>query len=166
MKTKLILGGIPYALDIKKLEDAFPVPSLTEGRILVHDELVEVLGIEARTHRYYGVINSWRNKLKTVYAIHVHWEQTIGVRVLNPAELHMRTEGRIRQKGGQFSRSVNELKWIPRDRLDSIGQQRLDNTIIAAAKMKAAIAGGVKELAIDLAPIKSLPKPKLIERTG
>lgn len=156
---KPYFGGVPYQVDAKKLDESYPVPSLVEGRVISREEVSGVLGIECGSQRYYGVVNHWRNRLRNECGIHADYDVGEGIRILNPAELFTRTENRIRSKGKQFVRKVNDLRWVESARLEPAARQRFDHQVIHAAKIKDAVLGGLKGMAIDLAPIKCLPKP-------
>lgn len=158
-QAKPFLGAVPYQLDAQKLDEIFPPAELPEGKTISHEELERILGITAKTGRYYGVIDSWRAKLKNKMGIHVEWQPGRGLKVLNPAELLDHTEGQARTKGKQYARKLGAFRFVPRERLDATGQARLDHCVVLAAKTREFVLGSVKELAIDLAPIKSLPRP-------
>lgn len=151
-------GGIPYGLDVRRLSDAFPVPSLNEGRVLRHAELEEVLGYKRGTQRYYGVVNAWLNKQKADHGLILVWVPSEGVKVLDPAGVLEHAEIRTKQKSRQLQRQIKMFGWVDRARLDTVGQKRLDHQLTVAAKLSAAVGDARKGLAVELAPIKSMPK--------
>jgi|GEM_PF-1568742 hypothetical protein len=154
-------NGLPYSVDIAKLNDVFPVPTLTEGRTITHEEIEKVIGYKRGSPRYYGVVNSWISSQKHQNAIFMVWTPGMGVRVLDPSGILSHGETKIQQKIRQTRRAIKILPWVNRDRLDPIGQKRLDHQVVAAAKLAEALNSGKKELSVDLAPVKSLPKPRL-----
>lgn len=166
MAETRIVNGVPYGPDIKRLQEAWPVTALTEGVAITHRQLSEVLGQPKGSHRYYAVVNSWIGRQKNDNGIFIVWEHTVGIKVLNPAEILMHAEIRTRQKIGQTGKAIRTFAWVDRARLDDMGQKRLDHQLRNATEVKRALESAKKNLAIDLAPIASLPKPKLIRGTA
>jgi hypothetical protein len=162
MKTKTFLGGIPYSICFNQLDEAFPVDQLAEGRLLRHAELSSTLGIEARSERYYAVINVWRKRQKASVGKVIEWERGEGLKVLNPAQTLGHVETRTKQKIKQTVRAASDFRWVDRSRLDLIGQQRLDHQARVSLALVDHLKASQKEMVIDLAPIKCLP----IRRTG
>jgi hypothetical protein len=154
-------GGIPYGMDVNRLKEAFPVPTLVEGRVINHSELQEVLS-NPSTSRYYCVVNSWRREMKNMNAVHIVWESKIGLKILDPAQLYGHTKKGIKQKFRQVGRKLKALDWVDRKRLNPVGQQAFDHDIQVRSKVAAALESANKDLAVDLAPVKSLPKPKIV----
>ena len=159
---KIFRGGVPYAVDIRRLTEAFPVPSLTEGRVIKHEQLEEIVNSPKASQRYYGVINSWIAQMKNSNGVFMIWEASIGIRVLDPAGILSYAENRTRQKIRQTGKAVKTFGWVDRERLDTLGQQRLDHQLRVATVIQDALTNARKDLAVSLAPIRSLPKPKLL----
>jgi hypothetical protein len=159
--AKEFRGGVPYAIDVNRLKEAFPVPSLTEGRVIEHKDLELVITAKAGNQRYYGVINSWIAQMKNNNGVFMIWEPAVGIKVLAPAEILSHAEVRTRQKIGQTGKAIKIFAWVDRTRLNPVGQQRLDHQTRVTNAIKDALAMARKDLAIDLAPVKSLPRPKL-----
>ena len=160
--TKLaqVVNGIPYGPDVRKLEETYPSPE--EDSILRHTELETLLKIEQKTQRYYGVINTWRRRLRTERNIDSEWVHGVGLKILNPADRLKESERNIKQGIRHTGRAFKRLAITPRERLDSVGQARYDHALQVASKLTTAGREAGRELAIDLAPVKSLPKPKLV----
>ncbi len=160
MADSTIVSGIPYGPDVRKLEEAYPNPQ--EDQVLTSDELEKVIRTPQKTGRYYSVINTWRKRLRTERNIDSEWIQGVGVKILSPADRLKVSESNVKQGIRKTGRAFRRLAIVPRDRLDSIGQQRYDHALQVASKLTIAGREAKKELAIDLAPVKSLPKPKLV----
>jgi hypothetical protein len=160
--SKTFRGGVPYSVDVRRLLEAFPVPSLTEGRVIKHSQLEEIVNTPKGNQRYYSVINSWISQTRNTHGIFVVWEPTVGVKVLEPVEILTHAEQRTRQKIAQTGKAVRTFAWVDRSRLDAVGQQRLDHQNRVVSVMRDALQSARKDLAVNLAPIASLPKPKLI----
>lgn len=155
-----VVSGIPYGPDVRKLEETYPNPE--EDQIIKHEDFEKIIRTEQKTARFYGVINAWRRRLRADRNIDSEWVQGVGVKILNPAERLKVSESNIKQGIRHTGRAFRRLAITPRDRLDGIGQQRYDHQLQAVAKLTTAGRETLKEIAIDLAPVKSLPKPKLV----
>lgn len=160
-EQKTFRGGLPYAVDVKRLEDAFPVEEMTEGRVITHEQMERILGEKKATQRYYGVANSWLSKLKEKHGIFVIWEAGTGLKVLDPAGILDHAETRTTQKIRQTGRAIRTFAWVDRTRLDSTGQQRLDHQMRIASALKEAGDSARRQLAIELSPVISLPKRRI-----
>lgn len=158
MEPTIFLGGLPYAPDVNRLKDTYPISELREGRIIPHEELSAIIQSPARAGRYYAVCNAWVNSIKNSHGIILVWERKEGLKVLAPDGVLSFAETRTRQKLKQTGKALRLFSWVERKRLDATGQQRLDHQLRVASIIKASIDGAKKELACDLAPIKSLPK--------
>lgn len=158
---KTFRGGVPYALDVNRLNEAFPVPSLTEGRVIKHPQLEAVINTPFGSQRYYAVINSWISKNKNAHGIYVIWKHTVGIEVLDPAKLLTHAEDKTREKIRQTRKAVTILAWVDRSRLDVFGQQRLDHDQRVAGALNDAMQAAKKDMAVPLAPIRSLPKRQI-----
>ena len=156
--NKTFTGGVPYAIDVKSLMEAFSIDTLTEGRVIPHDELEATIGSERGSQRYYGVVNSWIGRVKNETGVFLVWDQGTGVRVLDPASVLGHAETRTRQKIKQTGRAIKTFAWVKRERLDDTGKARLDHQMRVAMALKTAIDTTRKELAVELAPVKCLPK--------
>ena len=159
MDGRPFFGGMPYGMDVKRLEEAFPLSELTEGRVIEHEALSALLGEKRGSSRYYGVINTWIKRTLNANGVYIAWQPGDGLKVLDPAGVLNRAEILTRQKMKQTGRAIKTFAWVDRTRLDSIGQQRLDHQVRVAQAIAAVLVEKRRELAVELAPIRSLPKP-------
>ena len=154
-------GGVPYSVDVKRLNEAFPAPSLVEGRVIHHSQLEEILNVPRGDQRYYGVVNSWIHKAKIEHGIYIIWKQGDGIEVLDPAKLLAHAGSRTRQKIRQTGRAINTYRFVDRSRLNTSGQKAFDHQKRVLTVFGDAMQTVKKDLPIALEPIQSLPKPKL-----
>jgi hypothetical protein len=159
-KPAQLVSGIPYGPDVRKLEEAFPNPE--EDQLIKSEEFEKIIRVEQKTSRFYGVINAWRRRLRADRNIDSEWIHGIGVKILNPADRLKVSEVNIKQGIRKTGRAFRRLAITPRERLDTVGQQRYDHQLQVGARLTQAGRDAQKELAIDLAPVRSLPKPKLV----
>lgn len=155
-----VVHGIPYGPDILRLDEVFG--QRQEDEVITHEEFTSTLRIDAANGRYYAVINAWRRRLKKERNIDTAWERNVGLKILNPADRLRQSECDIQRGIRKTGRGFRRMAIIPRERLDEVGQRRYDHALQVASKLMTATRDANKELAVDLAPVKSLPKPKLI----
>jgi hypothetical protein len=161
MDGRPFFGGMPYGMDVKRLDEAFPISELTEGRVIEHDALSALLGEKRGTSRYYGVINAWLKRTLNANGIYIAWQPGDGLKVLDPAGVLNRAETLTRQKMKQTGRAIKTFAWVDRSRLDEVGQKRLDHQVRVAQAIKAALDERRREFAVELAPVLSLPKRRI-----
>lgn len=161
MSVMIYKSGLPYGPDIRRLDEAFPVSSLTEGRVIKHEELEAVLELKRTSSRYYAVVRSWISHCRNSDNIFLVWEPRVGLKVLPPAEVLDHAETKTRQKIRQTARAIRLFGWVDRGRLDEVGQRRLDHQLRVAGAIKDSLDAAKKQLAVELAPAKSLPKRKV-----
>ena len=154
-----ICNGVPYGPDIKILQEAWPVPALIEGLVITHEQFAQALGYGWKSSRFYAVIRAWCHREYSEHGIFMAWEQKIGLRVLDPASKLLHGEGRIRGGLRRTKRGIKIVASVDGSRLDEMGKKRLDHDRHIAAVLNDALDSAKKQLAIDLAPIKSLPRP-------
>jgi len=159
-QSQLWKRGVPYGPQVRRLEEAYPKPD--ENLMLTHEELEKLTGEQRGTPRYYRVVNSWRKKLFNELGIDSSWIWGEGIKILEPADRLHASETDFKTGLRKAKRAIRRLAATPRDRLDAIGQQRYDHVSIVMAKMRAEADQAQRQLAVDLAPVKSLPKPRLV----
>jgi hypothetical protein len=161
-EAKLWKGGLPYGPQVRKLEELYPKPE--EDLMLIHEQIEKIIGEPKGTQRYYGIVDSWRKKLFNELGIDSAWLPGQGLKILQPSERLHASESDFKFGLRKTKRAVKRLAATPRDRLDAIGQQRYDHAAIVMAKIKGEADMAQKQLAIDLAPVKSLPRPTLVDK--
>jgi hypothetical protein len=162
MNGRVFRGGVPYSVDVRRLTEAFPVASLIEGRVIQHADLELIVNAPRGTQRYYAVINSWRIQTKNSNGIFIAWEPGTGIKILAPADVLDHAETKTRQKIRQTGRAIGIFGYVDRNRLNPIGQQRLDHQLRVTTAVKDALRAARKDMSINLAPVASLPKPQLL----
>ena len=153
-------GGVPYALDVRRLSEAFNGDDLTEGRMISHQEIEAVLGESKGTRRYYSVVNSWIRKQRHEHARVLTWQPGVGLTVLTPSGVLGHAELRTRHKARQLGGAVKLFRWVDRARLDEAEKPRLDFQIQYSARMAAAVAAEASKMEFASMPasITSLPR--------
>jgi hypothetical protein len=160
IKVKGFRGGLPYGPDVQRLNDAFPI--LSEGQIFTHEMLEIPARSPMKTPRYYAVVNSWRKQHRERAGIIIEWITGTGVKVLDPGEILTASKTGTKQKLRQTQRKMKLIAYSDRDRLNQAGQLDYDHTHHVYVVLHDAVNAAKKTLPIDVPPIKSLPKPKLV----
>jgi hypothetical protein len=159
-EAKMWNAGIPYSPDVKMLEDTYP--QLEEGSMIVHSDFEEILKMKAGSQRYYGVINSWRKYLRRTRDIDTEWDRGVGLKILTPGERMGCGENDLARSIRASGRAIKRTLGTDRDRLDETGKRRYDH-IASKVKPFLEFANRTRrEISIDIAPVKSLPKPKIM----
>src|SRR5262245_45786503 len=107
--------GIPYAPDIKRLDEAFPMPE--EGDTLSYEQLAFVLKLEKESTRFRSILTSWRRGLLRSRNIDTEAVARVGIKVLAPDERSKVREKDITNKARLLGRQRYKYALIPRERL-------------------------------------------------
>jgi hypothetical protein len=78
--SKMFFGGVPTALDVRKLQEAFP--ALSPGDEIEHEQIEAVIEVDRASSRYRTVTNAWRKHLLTDANIDIGAISGVGFRVL------------------------------------------------------------------------------------
>ena len=142
-----IVRGVPTEPDVAALCKAYPVDSLTEGRIIEHDGIESVInkfGDATRAScRYKTVVEKWRRDMERIHNIRIGAEKGKGYRVLAPGERLMEAEDHTKKSIRQAKRAHYRSSAIDTRRLDEHEQRRQQHiqttsaTIVAHARLLA-----------------------------
>ncbi len=102
-KQSSIKGGLPYAPDIQLLMDALPPEQMKAGSLIPHTQLLKILNMDSRNHRYDSLLNSWRGQLQKNHGVVVVWQPRLGMRVLTDY-------GKVGQSASYFGSGVRKIK--------------------------------------------------------
>jgi hypothetical protein len=160
-EASIFRGGMPYGPDVKRLDEAYPIASLTEGLLIEHEKLSKIVKAQKGTGRYYGVIDSWRKRLREENDIVLLWRFGVGIYVAYPHERLNYSETKIRRGMRGTKRGIRFLGSVERERLDEQGQKRYDHVIHVSTVLHTALESARKQLPIGVPAIKSLPKRKV-----
>jgi hypothetical protein len=161
MGIRIYKRGLPYGPELRRLDEAFPLPQ--EGEVLRYEQIEEVLHHGRTESRFKTVLYSWRRSLWRSRNIDTEALAGIGIKILEPADRAALREKGILRKSRQVRLERQRYASTPRERLNAEGQQRYDHVMLLTGRIQAAIDDVKKQLPADIAPVKSLPKPKLIK---
>ena len=159
--NNIFRGGRPYKLDADRISEAYPVSRLIEGLVIEHSELDKILDEKRDARRYRNVVISWMKQQYNQNGLNIFYEPKIGLKVLDPGQMQHYAENKYRQKSGQLGKAAKLAGRVDRSRLDSVGQARSDHFCRVVAAQEMLRRAALKEIAIPLNPIQSLPRRKL-----
>jgi hypothetical protein len=84
MRANAFFGGLPTAIDVRKLEETFGVPE--PGTLIAHSAIAACIGVKWKSARYATVLTSWRKKLEDPHNLHTWVEPGEGLRILTEDE--------------------------------------------------------------------------------
>lgn len=120
--TKLFLGGIPTAPDVKKLRDAFP--KLSDGMDISHEQIQAVIGLAPKSNRYRCVTTAWRKELLNEENVEVGSIAGVGFRVLTgPERLSSNIKG-FRSGTRKQGKSVRRITMVRAETLSEPEQAK------------------------------------------
>lgn len=133
MSSKLFLGGLPTAIDVKRLRETFP--DLRPGDEITHERVEAALGIPRTDGRYRTVTSAWRRDLFRLDNVEVGAIVGIGFRVLTAEERVDAGVGRFQQGTRIQGRSLRRMRTIRPSDLDAPHQAKLDHAIRVGASV-------------------------------
>src|SRR5580765_6333138 len=92
MGTRIYKRGLPYGPELRRLDDAFPLPQ--EGEVLRYEQIEEVLQHGRTESRFKTVLYAWRRSLWRSRNIDTEALAGIGIKILEPAD-----RAALREKG-------------------------------------------------------------------
>jgi hypothetical protein len=108
--AKMFFGGMPTAIDVKKLEERFGVPD--EGTLIPHADIAACIGVAWRSARYTTVLASWRKKLESPHNLHTGVIPGEGLKILTADEAVDWRRGDWRRNVRGIKRTAMETKRI------------------------------------------------------
>lgn len=82
--TKMFFGGVPTAMDVRRLNEAFP--DLEEGDEISHSDIEALLELDHKSSRYRTVTSAWRRAMLNDHNIEIGAVAGAGFRCLTPGE--------------------------------------------------------------------------------
>lgn len=157
--SKLFLGGIPTAPDVKKLREAFP--KIAEGTDFTHDQIQVVIGQHPKSSRYRCVTAAWRKELLNMDNIEIGAVAGIGFRALTgPERLGTNIKG-FKQGTRKQGKSVRRVTMVRSETLSPLEQGTQMHVMRLGAAVLAQASSMMKEIAppriADQAPRPPLP---------
>jgi hypothetical protein len=156
--SKAYFGGLPTAIDVRKLSDSFGEPDV--GRTITHEEIEAALGIEHASNRYRTVVLSWRRKLLSESNIELGAVPGVGFKVLAADERISGSISSFQCGTRKQMRSVRRAMLVRTD--DEILRRKQD----VMQRTGSAIAAQASVLMKSIEPPKptsALPKPARTE---
>lgn len=148
-EPKVFEGGVPTEPDVMALMKAFPVPSLTPGRLIGYDEAAAIFREHRESSRFKTVTNAWRKRLERNHGIVLEAEANQGFRVLDDSGKLRSSIAKVRQGVRATKRGYIRSAHVDRSKLEPGELKQLDHL-----QMKA----GAALAAVQLKSAKSIPE--------
>jgi len=148
--SKLFLGGVPTAPDVKKLRTAFP--EIAEGTDFTHEQIEAVIGLSPKSNRYRCVTLAWRKEMLNSHNIEIAAIPTIGFRALTGVErLDTNIKG-FKQGTRKQGKSIRRVTMVRAETLTQIEQSKQ----LHVMRLGAAVLSQASAMMKEIEP----PKPK------
>ena len=148
--SKLFLGGIPTAPDVKKLREAFD--GLEVGAEISHQEVEEITDCDRKSSRYRSVTTAWRKEVLRELNVQIESVPGEGFRILNATERLIHGHKRFSEGTRKQARSIRRVSMIPDKELTQIERSKRDHMQRIGAK--------IIEHATDFAKQLEAPAPQ------
>lgn len=142
--TKLFLGGVPTAPDVKKLRKAFP--EIEEGTDFTHDEVGAVIGLQPNSSRYRCITTAWRKEMLNEFNIEIAAISGIGFRALTgPERLDTNVKG-FKQGTRKQGKSIRRVTMVRAETLNELEQSRQLHVMRLGAAVLSQASSMMKEI--------------------
>lgn len=129
----LFFGGVPTDPDIATLRNAYPVEDLTEGRVILYEDVGKLIMEGPKTHRFRTVTKRWRKMLEQENSIVLGSKAGVGFLVLSPQERVTLASGHLHSSCRQAMRAHRRSGDVPRTRLTAEEAKRADHIMHVSA---------------------------------
>ena len=142
MSTKLYLGGLPTAPDVKRLRERFPDNALRVGQIVDYADVEATLGCARHTYRFKTVTNRWRKLVEKESGVIIGAMAGKGFAVLDDHQKLDASGAKPRSAARAARRSYVLAGHIDRKNLTDEERGRLDHqgrvsaAVLAAASVR------------------------------
>lgn len=132
MSGSIFRAGVPTAPDVRKLIDAFGVPS--EGTLISYHAVEEVIGCRPGTCRFNTVTHCWRKQLLKLHNVVIGVEDK-QFKALSPPERVSRGSQFIKVALRSVRRNSSMIDATDRSRLTPELRQEADHLVMCSASM-------------------------------
>lgn len=144
-------GGVPTGPDVERLIEHFGVPG---PGLILHADIVAILGIDFRSSRYRCVVGIWRRRLRREHNISTEGVPGEGIRVLAEVERIGKSVRGLRSGTRKIGSAWREVRDVKTEELEPRERARADHTAALVGHVYNASAVAVRELA----PPRALPQ--------
>ncbi len=135
MNSVLYRGNLPTDIDIKKIRDAHPDSSLSEGDIVEYAELERLINVSKNTNRFKTVVSRWKKSLESSVGIVMSCVRNVGYQVQNDSGKLEMASDKQDSANRAIKRSVSLLSLIDTTRLEERNKKQYDALRNANAKI-------------------------------
>lgn len=141
---KPFYGGVPWSVDVQKLEREFGVPE--KGRMFLHEELERVIGLDRRTSRYKAVVRTWRKLLLGDHNLDSIAILGEGIKILPEPGRVLNAESFLRAGTRKIANGKVRIDGVDPVQLDEKTRAKADHLQITMAKLRGIAREGLKML--------------------
>jgi hypothetical protein len=139
---KTFFGGIPTAVDVKKLQEKWPVQEMNPGDIFLYSDVSALIKADIRSNRFKTVTNKWRRDLEHSDGVLIGTADSDKFVVLSDSQKLNLSGSKLRTAGRAVRRSIvvhaftNRKKLTEAEQATYDHQQQVQAKIAAAAQLK------------------------------
>ena len=137
METVKYFGGIPTALEIKKLRDAYPENMMKHGDIISYDDVSLIIGARPKTSRFKVITWRWRSLIEKDTGIRIGAFDGTYFKVLNESEKLEFIQNKKRSVTRQMRKNLIRTSYVDRSKLTQKEKEALDHEAMNAKNMLA-----------------------------
>lgn len=137
METVKYFGGIPTALEIKKLREAYPENRMKHGDIIEYDDVSEIIGAKPKTNRFKAITCRWRSLIEKDTGIRIGAFEGTYFKVLNESEKLEFIQNKKRSVTRQMRKNLIRTSYVDRSKLTQKEKDALDHEAMNAKNMLA-----------------------------
>ena len=137
METVKYFGGIPTALEVKKLRETYPENIMSPGDIIEYQAVSEIIGARPKTSRFKVVTWRWRALVEKDTGIRIGAFDGTYFKVLNESEKLEFIQNKKRSVTRQMRKNLIRTSYVDRSKLTQKEKDALDHEAMNAKNMLA-----------------------------
>ena len=103
---EVFLGNVPIRTDVLLL--AYTFQDMSEGALITHEQIEEVLGINRNSNRYRSVVAAWKEEQFDGHNIFLISARSVGYQIANPDERIQYCQSQ-KKKGAKCFAKIHEI---------------------------------------------------------
>lgn len=137
METVKYFGGIPTALEVKKLKETYPENRMKHGDIIDYDDVSEIINARPKTSRFKVITWRWRSLIEKDTGIRIGAFEGTHFKVLNESEKLEFIQNKKRSVTRQMRKNLIRTSYVDRSKLTQKEKDALDHEAMNAKNMLA-----------------------------
>lgn len=133
----LFFGGVPVAPDIRRIVKAYPVESLTPGKVIPYKDIEGIIEVNARHSRFRTVTNSWRRQMEKDHGVVIVCPGDLTFKVADEIDKLSVVKTKVSSAFKSSKRAMVVTSYIDRKKLPEDGKAAYDHQRACAGKIMA-----------------------------